>query len=44
VGLVATHYFPGIHFAQPYVKGYYANWGNAGTTYTPNLVDLWLDK
>jgi ABC-type transport system substrate-binding protein len=44
LGLVATHYFPAVHFAQPYVKGFYPNWGNAGTTYTPYLVDLWVDK
>jgi ABC-type transport system substrate-binding protein len=44
LGLVATHYFPAVHFAQPYVKGFYPNWGNAGTTYTPYLADLWLDK
>ncbi len=44
MGLVATHYFPAVHFAQPYVKDFYPNWGNPGTTYTPYLVDLWLDK
>ncbi len=44
MGLVATHYFPAVHFAQPYVKNFYPNWGNAGTTYTPLMTDLWLDK
>ena len=38
------HYFPAIQFSQPYVKDYYPNWGNAGTTYTPLLTDLWLNK
>jgi peptide/nickel transport system substrate-binding protein len=44
VGLVATHYFQAYHFAQSYVKDFYPNWGNPGTTYTPFLIDLWLDK
>ena len=44
VGMVPTHYFPAVHFAQPYVKDFYPNWGNPGTTYTPFMIDLWLDK
>jgi ABC-type transport system substrate-binding protein len=44
LGLVATHYFPAVHFAQPQVKNFYPNWGNRGTTYTPYMADLWLDR
>ncbi len=43
-GQVPMFRMPTAYFWHPYVKGYYPNFANAGTAYTPDMTTTWISK
>lgn len=44
LGLIVLFRESSALFWQPQVKGFYPNWASPGTTFTPRVTDLWLER